>query len=296
MTSTPGGLVVIHVAVATASVGEAAGSLTVVVQMTVAQLVPISVDFATTSFTAMAHSDFAFTNGTITFAPGQTSAEVAVPILDDLLVEGDEQFNITLYDPRPAAQIHARGKPGLMMLAHQIGVGDGVTLGEPSSELVTIVDNDGGTPVVVAGEVCLVVPPTTTAGITPFPTLQLELPTLRPLPALPGYTFATTGTELVSATNDISPVATLVMGWAAPAATFSAWSVTNFGEDGAVKGQQDADLLTAQIGSVLGWLGIFTMLGGPFLAILPGLLIRLDIRIARGVLRILRYLRAMLPR
>ena len=87
-TSTPGGLVVIRFAVATASVGEPAGSLTVVVLLTVAQLVPVSVDFATTSFTAMAHSDFAFTHGTLTFAPGQTSAEFAVPILDDLLVEG----------------------------------------------------------------------------------------------------------------------------------------------------------------------------------------------------------------
>ena len=62
-TSTPGGLVVIRFAVATASVGEAAGSLTVVVLLTVAQLVPVSVDFATTSFTAMAHSDFAFRQG-----------------------------------------------------------------------------------------------------------------------------------------------------------------------------------------------------------------------------------------
>ncbi len=207
---------------------------------------------------------------------------------------GDEQFNLALYDPRPAARGHA--KPGLMKPAPQFGVGDGVTLGEPSTELVTIIDNDGGEPPIAAGDVCLAIPPTTTAGITPFPTLQLVLPTMRPLPVLPGYTFATTGTEMVSATNDISPVVTLVAGWSAPAATFSAWSVTNFGEDGAVKGQQDADLLAAQIGGVLGWLGIFTMLGGPFLLILPGLLIRLDIRIARGVLRIVRYFRFILPR
>jgi hypothetical protein len=48
------------------------------------------------SDTAKAGQDFTTTNGSITFAPGQTSKTIVVPILDDLVYEGTETFSVKL--------------------------------------------------------------------------------------------------------------------------------------------------------------------------------------------------------
>src|SRR5207247_5245570 len=58
-------------------------------------------------------------SGTLTFFPGETSKSFLVPIIDDLLVEGNETVNLTLSSPA-----------------------GGATLGTPSSAVLTIVDND----------------------------------------------------------------------------------------------------------------------------------------------------------
>ena len=48
---------------------------------------PVSVDYATSPDSATAGSDYLPASGRLTFAPGETSKPVAVPILDDRLVE-----------------------------------------------------------------------------------------------------------------------------------------------------------------------------------------------------------------
>jgi hypothetical protein len=178
-TATPGA-VGLRWSTASTSVNESSGLVLLVVLLSPVQTEAVSVSYSSASLTAQAGLDFAPRDGTITFAPGQTSIQIAIPILDDLAIEGDEAFNVSLYDPRPAA---GRG-PGLSMLAHQ---GDGVGLGEPSTERVTILDNDAGTVVPTVADMCVLVPPSITTLVTPFPTLPLELPTLRPLPDLPSH-------------------------------------------------------------------------------------------------------------
>lgn len=47
---------------------------------------PVTVAYTTTPGTAVPPGDFTPTSGTITFAPGQTSAQIVVPIREDVTV------------------------------------------------------------------------------------------------------------------------------------------------------------------------------------------------------------------
>src|SRR4029079_1160246 len=53
---------------------------------------PVTVQYATANGTATAGSDYTGTSGSLTFAPGQTSLTVTVPVLGDTLDEADETF------------------------------------------------------------------------------------------------------------------------------------------------------------------------------------------------------------
>jgi sugar lactone lactonase YvrE len=67
-----------------------------VVTLDAASASPVSVDYATANGTALAGSDYTPTTGTLTFAPGETSRTVSVPITDDLAGEPTETFRLTL--------------------------------------------------------------------------------------------------------------------------------------------------------------------------------------------------------
>ncbi|MDT7604726.1 MAG: large repetitive protein, partial [Acidobacteriota bacterium] len=69
---------------------------------------------------AYARCDYATTVDTLTFAPGETSKTITVPIIDDAHVEGDETFRVLLFNAQ------------------------GVTQGTPIIAGVTIRDNDTG--------------------------------------------------------------------------------------------------------------------------------------------------------
>ena len=62
----------------------------------------VSVDFYTMSNTASSGTDFAQTEGTVTFAPGETSKTIDVRVYGDLVVENDERFEVVLTTPSGA--------------------------------------------------------------------------------------------------------------------------------------------------------------------------------------------------
>ncbi len=64
---------------------------------------PVSVDYATVNGTALAGSDYQATSGTLTFAPGQATATITVPIIGDIVQEGAETFRVVLSNPVRAA-------------------------------------------------------------------------------------------------------------------------------------------------------------------------------------------------
>lgn len=78
------------------TVSEGAGQAFITVERSGGAVGNVSVDFATTSGTAVAGSDFTATNGTLVFSNGQTSLFFSVPITQDQLVEGNESFDVTL--------------------------------------------------------------------------------------------------------------------------------------------------------------------------------------------------------
>ncbi|HEX6354737.1 Calx-beta domain-containing protein [Actinophytocola sp.] len=60
---------------------------------------PVTVNYATANGTAAAPADYAVTGGTVTFAPGETSKPVTVPVVPDAVDEPNETFTLNLSSP-----------------------------------------------------------------------------------------------------------------------------------------------------------------------------------------------------
>ena len=80
----------------------------------------VTVDYSTAGGTATPVLDYAPVTGTLRFSPGTNSQPIYVPIVDDLLVEGDETFSVMLSNVTGGAVLTA------------------------SNVVVTIVDNESG--------------------------------------------------------------------------------------------------------------------------------------------------------
>ncbi len=69
----------------------------------------VTVNFATADGTATAPSDYTATSGTLTFAAGETSKEIRVPVKGDRRFEPDETFYVNLSDPTNAGIAKGQG-------------------------------------------------------------------------------------------------------------------------------------------------------------------------------------------
>jgi len=86
-----------------ATLSEATVGLVFDVRLSSASGRTTTVAFATENgFQAKAPDDFAQTSGTLTFAPGQTSRTISVPIVGDSVCEADETFSVRLTSPAGA--------------------------------------------------------------------------------------------------------------------------------------------------------------------------------------------------
>ena len=95
---------------------------TFTVRLSYETIEPVSIDYTTVAPTkswqgatpATPNEDYTHTSGQITFEAGQTTKTIAVPILDDLIDEGNEHFLIKLANPQGAylkpeqRQVHGR--------------------------------------------------------------------------------------------------------------------------------------------------------------------------------------------
>ena len=79
-----------------------------------------AVDYAIVAQSALDGIDFISSAGTLTFAPGETSKAILIPILDNALPQNDRSFQVLLQNPT-----------------------GGATLGSPSTAVVNILDDDG---------------------------------------------------------------------------------------------------------------------------------------------------------
>jgi hypothetical protein len=84
----------------------------------------ITVAYITEDGTATAGSDYQAVSGTLTFAPGETSKTVTVPVLGDRLGEADETFSLTLGSPTNATVADGQGAGTILDDEPRVGVSD----------------------------------------------------------------------------------------------------------------------------------------------------------------------------
>src|SRR5439155_1041837 len=95
----------VSLSAATYAVGESAGSLTVTVLRGGDLSRQATIQYATANQTpgvsthALAGVDYTDTSGTVTFAPGSTTATFSVPIVDNALPQADRTFVVALSNP-----------------------------------------------------------------------------------------------------------------------------------------------------------------------------------------------------
>ena len=111
----------IQFSLASYSVAEWAGTVSLTVQRLGDTNTEVSVDYATADGTATNGLKYTATNGTLTFAVGETNKTVVVPILNEGFVEGTKYFRVILSNPT-----------------------GGAVLGAPATATVNITDNDTG--------------------------------------------------------------------------------------------------------------------------------------------------------
>jgi CSLREA domain-containing protein len=100
------------VSIANGSATEAA-SVTMAVSLSTPSDRPVAVTYDTADATATAASDYtAVTNGTVTFAAGETSKNVAIATLGDARNEADETFTVALSAATNGAQVSASAGTG----------------------------------------------------------------------------------------------------------------------------------------------------------------------------------------
>ena len=69
----------------------------------------VTVDYVTSDGSATAPDDYAAVNGTLTFAPGETSKQVTVAVAGDVLDEPHETYSLNISNPSGATLSRARG-------------------------------------------------------------------------------------------------------------------------------------------------------------------------------------------
>lgn len=111
---------VLAFAAATYKVNETGHAAVIKVKRSVNTSGAVSVSFATANGTAKAGSDYKAASQTVSFASGESSKTVSVPVIDDKKKEGNETVSLALSAP------------------------SGAVLGSPSTATLTIVDNDNG--------------------------------------------------------------------------------------------------------------------------------------------------------
>ena len=92
----------VQIGSATYAAGEAAGTFQVSVTRSGDAGGAATVTYATSNGTATAGADYTATTGVLSFAPGETTKSIAIQVLNDTLVEGNETINLTLSAPTGA--------------------------------------------------------------------------------------------------------------------------------------------------------------------------------------------------
>ncbi len=113
VTNQPG---TIQVGSALVLVPENAGFVTLTIDRLDGTLGTVTVAYATSDYTAIAGVNYTATSGTVTFLDGQTTATITIPVLDDLKVDGNLGFFVTLSSPTGGATLGAQNVAAVLVL------------------------------------------------------------------------------------------------------------------------------------------------------------------------------------
>ena len=91
------------------TVNEAAGTATFTVALSATSGRPVTVNYATNDGSAGAGLDYTGATGVLTFAPGESSHQITVPISNDAIFENSETFNVVLSGPVNATILDGTG-------------------------------------------------------------------------------------------------------------------------------------------------------------------------------------------
>lgn len=103
-------------------VDEGATNLLVTVYRTNANTGPASVSLTSTNGSAIAGQDYGAVGGSLNFTNGESVKVVQVTIVNDLSVEGDEDFQLTLSSPSPGAQLVGINNAGVTITDNDAAV------------------------------------------------------------------------------------------------------------------------------------------------------------------------------
>ncbi len=116
--------------VADVSASEDAGTITFTATLSAAAAFPVSADWATVDGTAVAPDDYVGATGVVSFASGETTADIVITLTDDLVIESDETFGLDLSNANGVVL-------GTTQATGTIGDDDSVVCGEPAFDPVT---------------------------------------------------------------------------------------------------------------------------------------------------------------
>ena len=82
----------------------------------------VTVDYETRDGTAQAGADYSAQSGTVTFAVGERTKTISIPILEDTPPEDDERFQVVLTNPSAGAVIGSLSTLDVTILEDDSGV------------------------------------------------------------------------------------------------------------------------------------------------------------------------------
>jgi Tol biopolymer transport system component len=93
-----------------AAVSESNANATFTVTLSTTSTLTVTVDYATSNGTATAGADYQSTSGALTFAPGETTKSILVPIINDTMDEPSETFFVNLTNATNAVILGNQGR------------------------------------------------------------------------------------------------------------------------------------------------------------------------------------------
>ncbi|HTO11676.1 MAG TPA: Calx-beta domain-containing protein, partial [Candidatus Binatia bacterium] len=137
---------IIQFTAASFQVDETASNAVISLQRTGDTSGQVTVDFLTSDGTATAGADYTAVQTTLTFVPGQIVQTINVPILDDVIGDGDETVVLTLRNPTGGAVLGLRRVVNLTILDNEPAVNftkDTFTVAEGKGPAIISVNRSG---------------------------------------------------------------------------------------------------------------------------------------------------------